>query len=109
MMTPDPEADDRDVAWQRRLDAGKVSYAEGRYAEAQAWLELACKGAEAFGEGDPRLTESLDRLGNLYLARGRLGDAERIHLRVLRLHETARDPVTHRGTVANLNNLAGVY
>jgi tetratricopeptide (TPR) repeat protein len=56
----------------------------------------------------PELATSLDRLGRLYLAQGRYGEAEPLLQKALRLRCRLLDK-EHPDVAASLNNLAGLY
>src|SRR3954464_5123770 len=57
-------------AWQKNRDEGQKAMAQGKGAEAEAFLQAALGEAEKFDAKDYRLAESLSDLGNLRLAAG---------------------------------------
>ena len=94
--------------WQAHMDAGIDAYVDGDYAEAAQQFATAVGKAEAFGEDDPRLAQSLNGQAEVYRAQGRYADAEPLHQRALAIYEKALGP-EHPSVATSLNNLASLY
>src|SRR5580700_1589324 len=65
--------------WNARVAAGEKAASEGRYAEAESSYKAALSEAQAAGPADPRIPESLERLGRLYVQEGQLSQAEPLY------------------------------
>jgi tetratricopeptide (TPR) repeat protein len=74
-------------SWKALFEAGGEAYRRANYIEAEREFAAAVKEAEAFGENDPRLPESLLGLAQSYRQQGRWGRAERLCLRAQPLLE----------------------
>ena len=87
-LTGCTDALDRDQLNTRAQQA----YAEGRMEEAEADFRAALELAEALGEADPRLVESLNNLGQFLRAGGRADLAAPHFLRALEIRERQLGP-----------------
>src|SRR5437660_6470889 len=96
MSEPANAPKDQGSAWQRRMDAGEEAVRQGRHAGAEQQYLDALQIAEGFGPSDPRLVESLIRLGLLYAPPGKLAhmqkQAEPLLRRALAIQEGSRGP-----------------
>jgi tetratricopeptide (TPR) repeat protein len=63
---------------------------------------------EALGVGHSSTLDTVNNLGLLYAAQGRLGEAEKMYERALRGYEEALG-VGHSSTLQTVNNLGGLY
>ena len=100
------------LAWERsRVDA-RVAFSQERYCEAEQAFKAAVAKAEAFGERDPRLAETLKEFGILYIPAQRPDLVEPLWARALAIQESALpagDPQTAE-TVYRLGEVwSGVY
>ena len=94
--------------WEGHMAAGVAAYQQGRHTEAEKRLEAALEVAEEFGEGDPRLTTSLNNLAVVYRAQGKYAEAEPLHKRALAIREKALGH-QHPAVAVSLNNLGLLY
>jgi tetratricopeptide (TPR) repeat protein len=99
-------SEDRD--WETRLAAAGAAQEEGKYSAAEAQLRAALTIAQGFGEHDPRLLVSLNRLAHLYYAQGKYTKAEPLYRRALSLAEKA-SATDNADLETSLSNLAAVY
>jgi tetratricopeptide (TPR) repeat protein len=97
-----------EAGWQFHIDLAEGAFYLG-YIDQAAWvMQKAVEQAEAFGEDDPRLPATVNRLGVLYYYLGKYRAAEPVFQRAISLMETARaTDIPEYGDV--LYNLAGLY
>jgi len=69
--------------WDKAFKRGIKAYEECDFVEAEKQFRAAVIAATKFGLEDPRAVQSLNRLGMIYAAQGKFGDAEKIHVRAL--------------------------
>ena len=96
------------LEWKAHTQKGLADYERGQYRSAAANFEAALKEAEALGETDPRLSETLNNLSVQYVAAGDYGKAELILRRLLRVLESSFGGIS-LDVASTLNNLAMVY
>ena len=91
-----------------KLYDGEQAYREGRTSDAELiWLESLAE-AEAFGEDDPRLAQSLRMLANLQIQQGRFDEARPLLERWITIREREGD--TMDGSFADgVEALAGIH
>src|SRR5262245_17169560 len=91
-----------------QASAALDAYREGRYGDAELiWLE-ALSEAEAAGEDDPRLPQSLRMLANLYIHTGRFEEARPLLDRWL-THSEQHGKVSGADFASGLEAIAGVH
>jgi len=95
-------------SWERDMEAGAEAYQQGRFAEAERFLQAAVKAAEGFGPDDQRLYRSLNKLALAYNAQRKYAEAERSVKRALGIVEKTLGPESPQVAIG-LNNLAGLY
>ena len=95
-------------SWERDMEAGAEAYQQGRFAEAERFLQAAVKAAEGFGPDDQRLYRSLNKLALAYNAQRKYAEAERIVKRAVGIVEKTFGPESLQVAIS-LNNLAGLY
>jgi len=93
--------------WASLNDAGEKAYERRQYAASENFLRAALQQAETFGPNDLRLATTLNDLGLLYRALGKLQEAESFYRRSLAIREKKLGPSDLQVTTS-LNNLAGV-
>jgi tetratricopeptide (TPR) repeat protein len=64
--TQDTAKDAPATEWQQQLAAGKDALKQGDFAAAEKFLQAALKDAQAFGENDPRLAQTIKEFTNFY-------------------------------------------
>src|SRR5574341_1006879 len=94
--------------WETYVEAGKKSYREGKFSEAERQFTEAVKKAEQFGPQDLRLALSLNNLGEALRSQGKLIEAEPMYKRAVAIREQSKegDP---QDLAFVLNNLAALY
>src|SRR5207249_3151300 len=97
-----------EARWQEQMTAGRQTFQQKRYAEAERFFQAAVREAERFGPQDSRLGASLNSLGILYFAETNYAAAEPLYQRALTIRERALGP-EHPDVGATLNNLAELY
>ena len=96
------------LAWERsRVDA-RVAFSQERYCEAEQAFKAAVAKAEAFGERDPRLAETLKEFGILYIPAQRPDLVEPLWARALAIQESAL-PAGDPQTAETVYRLGEVY
>lgn len=76
----------------RHMRAGTAAHQRGEDATAIREMRRALEAAEAFGERDRRLAETLHKLANLFYAQRRDNDAEPLYRRALEIRERELGP-----------------
>ena len=76
--------------WETATEAGRQTYAEGRYADAEKRFAQALALAETFDAQDTRRAVSLTNLGSVYQSQGRYADAEVLYRRALAMWNNPR-------------------
>jgi len=66
------------TTWDRYAGDGESALKLGNYREAEACWYTAMKVAEYFGEHDPRLSESIEKLAHVYTAMDRKPEADKL-------------------------------
>ncbi len=94
--------------WDEYLTNGAKAYEQGRYSEAEKWLQDALKEAERFRPNDSRLATTLDDLAEVYRAQGKFAEAAPLYERSMAIREKAVGP-EHSDLVGTLNGLADLY
>jgi tetratricopeptide (TPR) repeat protein len=91
-----------------KLNDGERAYREGRTSDAELiWLESLGE-AEAFGEDDPRLAQSLRMLANLQIQQGRYEEARPLLERWIAIRERQGDTMDG-GFADGVEALAGIH
>jgi tetratricopeptide (TPR) repeat protein len=98
---------DAEQTWMELTGAALRARRTGTYDEAIAKLRQACKTAATFSEDDPRLGQSLVRLGDVYRRAQDYEAAEEAYLRALDATQTARG-AGHVDLAPVLDRLGGI-
>jgi hypothetical protein len=69
------------TTWDRYAGDGENAMLQGNYREAEACWYTAMKVAEYFGERDPRLSQSIEKLATVYTAMDRKSEADKLNKR----------------------------
>ncbi|MBX9770151.1 MAG: tetratricopeptide repeat protein, partial [Candidatus Obscuribacterales bacterium] len=94
--------------WQSSFELGRRAFADGRYMQAEEEFRSALESAESFGKSDPRLSETLTALAELYEKEGKWTQAEAIYWRCLEAQEAALGP-DNQQLSETLSRLAQIY
>ncbi|HEX2780348.1 MAG TPA: tetratricopeptide repeat protein [Gemmatimonadaceae bacterium] len=94
--------------WERYNDAGRRSFGQGQFAEAEEAFRAAVLEAEQLGPASAQLAASLNALGQLRLQAKDLAGAEAHLTRALAIREQVYGP-NHQALVSSLNNLGALY
>lgn len=78
------------VLWKTLNDAGQAAKKRGSYSDADRQFQASLKEAEAFGEKDDRLRETMRQLAEVKELRGKLAEAAELWAKVLALDEKVR-------------------
>src|SRR5262245_40231600 len=97
----------QDPNWDQLNASGRQSYTDGRFDEAEQLFRQALELAEGFGPDDTRIAVSATNLALLHRSRGRLSDAEALHVRALEIDRRVYGP-EHTETAIDMANLAVV-
>jgi len=74
-----------EISYQQAKEAGNAAFGKANYAEAAKHFKEASKAAEKFDAEDPRLSEALNDLGNMYFREDYYPEAEHAFKNALRL------------------------
>jgi len=77
-----------DTVWSEAFNSGQLALKSGNYRAAEVSLRRALTEAEKFGPNDPRLAQTLERLGAAAANMGRFAEAENLLRRVLQMRST---------------------
>ena len=92
-----------------QASAALEAYKEARYGDAELiWLEALAE-AEAAGEDDPRLAQSLRMLANLYIKTGRFDEAQPLLERWLGIAEQGNGEIPDADVAQGLEAIAGIH
>jgi tetratricopeptide (TPR) repeat protein len=94
--------------WETYRDAGRQAQAQGRFGEAEAQFQTAIKRAEEFGKEDPRYLESMESLGEIYMANGEYTKAEPVRREILRIRKQKLGP-EHPDVIDSVERLGRTY
>jgi tetratricopeptide (TPR) repeat protein len=93
-------------AWERYLDSAQRAVEQGRLVGAEGWLLEAVREAEQQDRRDPRLTQTLTALAEVYRKQGRERDAQAIERRLGAAPATPATPATSPELLASLGDYA---
>ena len=94
-----------DVLWESYIEAGKKSFQQSQYAEAEELFLAALKEAENLGSNDPRLATSLHSLAVVYQYENKYDQALNLYRKALEINERTLGK-EHPQVAGILNDLA---
>jgi tetratricopeptide (TPR) repeat protein len=87
-VTSSRAADPHGDKWAKDRKEGLAATQSGTYPRAEKLLKQSLKDAKNFKETDPRLSQSLDDLAEVYVRQKKFADATPLYVRVLKIEET---------------------
>jgi tetratricopeptide (TPR) repeat protein len=106
-ITSSQAADHHGDKWEKDRKDGLAATQSGAYPRAEKLLKQSLRDAKNFKETDPRLTQTLDDLAEVYIRQKKFDDATPLYMRVLKIEETKHGK-TSVELIKPLNNIVRV-